>query len=255
MVRIIPLCFLALCAASSAFGQEVLTVVWLQQFHKKADRNGDGKLSFDELMSHADLVRSKMMAADAQASIDELDTDKDGRLSLQEYMSNLSQEAGGNPDLLEWAKVEEQNFQAADLDNDGLLGATEAGVILFPHNIVTETEAKAAIAASDEDDDGQLGRDEFETGDEELEWPGFEIADIDGDGFVTLSEMMSWMSGRAHTISEMRTLLQTIDIDEDRHISEKELVAFREAAAKEKVSDEVSHAEQNLKTWMAHDEL
>jgi len=80
---------------------------------KRLDANGDGKLSKDELFARTPAVGNSVLPTDRQANQQSsyfllLDTDKDGFVTLAEFMAGA-----------------ERNFARCDLDKNGRIDAAE----------------------------------------------------------------------------------------------------------------------------------
>jgi Ca2+-binding EF-hand superfamily protein len=80
---------------------------------KRLDANGDGKLSKDELFARTPAVGNSVLPTDRQASQQSsyfllLDTDKDGFITLTEFMAGA-----------------ERNFTRCDLDKNGRIDTAE----------------------------------------------------------------------------------------------------------------------------------
>ena len=80
---------------------------------KRIDANGDGKLSKDELFARTPAVGNSVLPTDRQASQQSsyfllLDTDKDGFVTLAEFMAGA-----------------DRNFTSCDLDKNGRIDTAE----------------------------------------------------------------------------------------------------------------------------------
>lgn len=139
---------LAVCLlATAATGADDLTKLTPQELFKKADKNGDGKLSPDEFQTtvypspkHAPKLFTKS------------DKDRDGKLSLDELTAAL--------DSVPWWKLSrkspEELFKTADKNGDGKLSLDEFKEV-DPH----KNHFEAHFKKFDKDGDGMLTLDEF----------------------------------------------------------------------------------------------
>merc|ERR1719263_1010290 len=59
------------------------------------DTNGDGRLSLQEVLEYAHSTGRQIATKDVGAILDELDTSKDGRLSLDEHVQDIKNQAEG----------------------------------------------------------------------------------------------------------------------------------------------------------------
>ena len=89
----------------------------------RADENKDGKLTKDEYAAYLhpyDFPHMRQEVIDR--SMDDMDKDKDGYISLEEYMSDMYDPASHGPDPPEWLEREKEHFSVQrDKDKDGKL--------------------------------------------------------------------------------------------------------------------------------------
>lgn len=242
--------------------EESLTVEQLQQLHGKFDKDGNGKVSMSEVMSHADVMGVEIAGRDIGAILEEIDTSKDGKLSLEEHLSDIHNQADGGDEeemkeLEERKQVEARKFAAADVNGDGVLDAGEVPALFYPetHDGVLAVTVAETMKQKDRDNDGKLSAIEFwEVGDEEdnelseEENEDFRKLDLNGNGFLDLDELRSWESGRFHTEEAMKKMFELADKDNDMHVSLAELMEAREPIS-------VSDAQYHLIEWAEHHEL
>ena len=178
---------------------------------KLFDRNGDGRLSVEELPPNL------------KERLKDLDKDKDGFLSekeLETWLKSVAPEAarqgqrsqGGEGERRRdnaQARVDElfskndknsdgllsrdeapprlrERFNEIDLNNDGFLSKEEVKKALNDPGATVREEAAQYLKVNDRDGDGKLNRDEF-PGDKAL----FDSIDVNKDGFLTLEEITS----------------------------------------------------------------
>ncbi len=139
---------LAVCLlTTAAAGADDLTKLTAQELFKKADKNGDGKLTLEEFQ--ATVYPSPKHAPNL---FKKADKDGDGKLSLEEMTAAL--------DSVPWwkltRKTPEELFKAADKDSDGKLSLDEFKEV-DPH----KNHFEAHFKKFDKDGDGKLSLDEF----------------------------------------------------------------------------------------------
>jgi len=242
--------------------EESLTVEQLQALHSKFDKDGNGRVSMSEVMSHADVMGAEIAGRDIGAILEEIDTSKDGKLSLEEHLNDIHNQADGGDEeemkeLEERKQVEARKFAAADVNGDGVLEAGEVPALFYPetHDGVLAVTVAETMKQKDRDSDGKLSAIEFwEVTDEEdselseEENEDFRKLDLDGNGFLDLDELRSWESGRFHTEEAMKKMFELADKNNDMHVSLDELVDAREPIS-------VSDAQYHLIEWAEHHEL
>lgn len=216
-------------------------------------------------MDFAEKMRKVIASKDIQTVLEEMDTNKDGKLGVDELLKDMESwyDGGSGEDekllTLKRQELEKQKFKLADTDGDGLLDAQELPALFYPetNEDVLELTAKATLDQKDKDGDGKLTAKEFWEGDlnegEELHMSEEELADFkkldkDGDGKLDVKELKAWESGRFHTEEAMKRLVELSDQDSDMHISAAELEAAREQIAG-------SDAQYHLMEWAEHTEL
>jgi len=256
------------CQDDAAPGQDwdddSLSPTQLQGLHAKMDANGDGKLSFDEVMAFASGTSKRIATKDIGSILSEIDTSKDGKLSLEEHLNDIHNQAeGGDAEEMKELKhrktVEGNKFKAADTNGDGLLELDELPSLFYPetHDAVLAVAVRESLRQKDANHDGKLSPKEFwevdggESEDVELseeERDDFGKLDLDGNGFLDETELRLWESGRFHTEEAMKKLFNIADKDNNMHITAEEF-----SKAREEIS--ASDAQYHLMEWVEHHEL
>lgn len=239
--------------------------------HSKLDLDGDGKASFTEIMTYAYDMRALRAKKDVEAILHDMDTDKDGKLSLNEMIND---EWGGDEENFprkyglrsEFSfrlggagnkELEIQKFKLADLNGDQLLSVEEFPAMFYPetHQGVLELMVAETMKIKDLDRNGQLDAKEFygEDEDEDLEISeeeeaDFQSLDSDGNGQLSLEELKAWDSGKFYIEAAMRELFEISDKNSDTHITADEFDSSRAAIAN-------IDAQDHLEEWAAHHEL
>lgn len=166
-------------------------------FFERADANGDGAVTFDEMRRARD------------AMVARIDANGDGRISLSEFL-DFKRPGPVRQRSPEWRR---RVFARIDADGDGFVSAAER-----------EASLKRRFARLDGNGDGRISRAELDaararqqkrraarTGAE-----SFRQADRDGDGKLSLEEVVA---ARAR-------LLRKMDADRDGRVTKDEFVKF-----------------------------
>lgn len=96
-------------------------------------------------------------------TIEDLDKDNDGQISVDEYIGDMYRAAEEDEEEPEWVANEREAFtKHHDLDNDGYLNDEEVRLWISPNDFDhAESEAKHLIFEADVDHDEQLTKDEI----------------------------------------------------------------------------------------------
>lgn len=130
-----------------------------------ADANGDQFLSVDEMgafIHPEEFHHTKDLAI--QESMNDLDRNKDGYISVDEYISDLlADEEDEHVNKPEWIELERKQFLShRDINGDGGVDIHELREWLHPNGVPPAlAEAKHLISLSDKDKDGLLTSDEI----------------------------------------------------------------------------------------------
>ena len=133
---------------------------------EKADLNKDDSLTKDELTSFLhpeefDHMKDIMV----EETIDDIDKDKDGRISLDEYIGDMysEEERKNNAQEPEWLKSEKEQFSRyRDKNGDGFMGKAEVKDWILPaeyDNVAAESAH--LMHEADADKDGVLTKQEI----------------------------------------------------------------------------------------------
>jgi len=244
--------------------EDSLTVDQLRRMHAKFDANADGKVSIDEVMAFSHNVGKDIARKDIGSILEEIDTNKDGTLSLEEHLNDIHNQADGGDDeemkdLADRKGVEERKFRAADTNGDGHLDKSELPALFYPetHEGVLSVTVEETMRQKDRTGDGKLTPKEFwesdllegDDGDlSEEEKADFSRLDANGDGLIDKDELRAWESGRFHTEDAMQKLFGVADKDGDLHITADEFAEAKDIIA-------ASDAQYHLIEWAEHHEL
>ncbi|XP_057290382.1 calumenin-like [Hydractinia symbiolongicarpus] len=131
---------------------------------KRADKNEDGKLNNEEFASflHPE-NHDHMKGLVIDETLEDIDKDKDGSISLDEYIGDLWPEEDRDGEEPEWVKTEKEQFaNFRDKNKDGKMDKQEvADWILPPDYDHVSSEAKHLIMESDTDKDGKVSKEEM----------------------------------------------------------------------------------------------
>lgn len=250
-------------SSDDGLDQDALTAEQMRSMHSKFDHNADGRASMAEVLEYAHNMRLLIAKKDIHTILDEMDTDRDGKLNLEELLKDMDQQSeGSDEDAKEMQArkdIEGQKFKLADSNGDGKLDVDELPALFYPetHEGVLELTAKVTLQQKDVNKDGQLTSKEFWEGDSadgeeiaisEEEKADFEKLDKDKNGKLDLKELTAWESGKFHTEEALKKLFELADKDSDMHVSATELENAREQIAG-------TDAQYHLMEWAEHHEL
>jgi len=192
--------------------EEMLTDEQLRALHQKFDQDGNGKVSLAEIMAFASEMGRSIAARDISAILEEIDLDKDGKLSLEEHLTDIENQAEGGDEeekqeMRNRKRIEEDKFMAADVNQDKVLDVDEVASLFYPetHEGVLAVTVAETMRQKDRNQDGKLSPREFweveGTGEDaeltEEEKQDFAKLDLNGDGVIDMSELRLWESGKS----------------------------------------------------------
>ncbi|EDV96005.1 calumenin [Drosophila grimshawi] len=129
-----------------------------------ADRDLDDSLTIEEFTAflHPE-DHPTMRDVVLQETTDDLDKDKDGKISVDEYIGDMYRPSEPDEEEPEWVLSERESFSKhRDLDNDGYLTENEIRQWISPNDFDhAESEAKHLIFEADVDHDEQLTKEEI----------------------------------------------------------------------------------------------
>jgi len=220
--------------------EERLTAGQLKVLLQKFDANKDGKATMQEIMAFAHEQRKKETEMAGIGLIEDMDTDKDNQLSLDEHLNHLTKHAMSWRELEKEVAIETAKFRAADENGDEVLTSSEIAALFFPEVSakVLAISVQANMQMKDKDGDGKLTPAEFwgafnEDGTADVMLiadmaEDFKKLDKDGDGLLNAGELGAWESGTFHTELAMLKLMEIADKDGDMAATFQELENARE---------------------------
>ncbi|XP_047333197.1 calcium-binding allergen Ole e 8-like [Impatiens glandulifera] len=128
----------------------------IKKVFNRFDINGDNKISVSELVDVMKALGSYTSDDEVKRMMEEIDTDHDGFINLNEFTKFCDNgDDGGLEDLKE-------AFELYDQDKNGLISSTELHQILSKlGEICTVQDCVAMIKSVDSDGDGFVNFDEF----------------------------------------------------------------------------------------------
>lgn len=129
-----------------------------------ADTNGDHTLNQEEFTNFlhpedAPHMRDVVVVE----TMEDIDKNKDGAISLAEYIGDMYRGVDGSDDEPDWVKNEREQFaNYRDKNKDGRMDANEVKQWIIPPDFDhAEAEAKHLVQESDGDSDGKLTKEEI----------------------------------------------------------------------------------------------
>lgn len=217
-------------------------------FHK-VDKDGDGKVTEEELKEWIKFTQKRYVWEDAEKQMKHSDQNKDGKVSWDEYKNTTygfmeEEEAGVDASSYkDMVARDKRRFDKADKDKDGALNAEQFTAFLHPES---DDDMKSIVVDEtmediDKDKDGKISLDEY-IGDlwpeeerakgEEPDWVKTEreqfeqFRDTNKDGFMDKTETGHWImpDDFDHVSSEAKHLISESDVDNDGQVSKQEMV-------------------------------
>lgn len=129
-----------------------------------ADRNADDELTRAEFTEFLHPEESPYMRDVVVAeTIEDIDKDNDGRVSVEEYIGDMYRASEDETDEPDWVKNEREAFKTfRDKDGDGYLNNEEVKDWIIPQDFDhAEAESRHLIYEADADVDEKLTKDEI----------------------------------------------------------------------------------------------
>ncbi|CAH0386853.1 unnamed protein product [Bemisia tabaci] len=129
-----------------------------------ADQNGDGALDRDEFSAFLHPEETgHMRDIVVLETMEDIDKDKDGKVSLEEYIGDMYRGLEESLEEPDWVRSEKEQFSLyRDKDGDGFMDQEEVKNWIIPSDFDhAEAEARHLIYESDADADQKLTKDEI----------------------------------------------------------------------------------------------
>ncbi|KAF7831086.1 putative calcium-binding protein CML18 [Senna tora] len=136
----------------------------VRKIFNKFDKNGDGKISCEELKKMLLTLDSKTTSKEIKRIMAEIDKNGDGYIDLNEFADFHHHSPGGGGDRTVAADARELRdaFDLYDLDKNGLISATELHAVLRKLGEKGSlSDCRKIISSVDADGDGNVNFEEF----------------------------------------------------------------------------------------------
>lgn len=134
----------------------------VQKVFNRFDANRDGMISSDELAGVLRALGSDPSDQEVDQMMAEIDSDKDGRVSLQEFAAFCNGDSGSQFSAEDGERDLREAFEHYDQDGNGQISSTELHQILSRlGERCTVDDCARMIKSFDSDGDGYVSFDEF----------------------------------------------------------------------------------------------
>jgi len=227
--------------------EEVIDVIT-----NKVDLNKDGLVSKEELEAMFHEMRKIDALREAKREMSEADTDKDGKLSVDELLqfyglTGADESQNEDDHLFETSRLLRVLVALADSDQDDKLTVEEYSKIIYPHQEVHLMEAivDSELKTRDTDGDGKLNIEEYtkselerfksdssdaDVDNEQLEAlsADFKKIDSDEDGLISKREFANHIINEQGVAEGIKQLMDIVDDDHDNVLSLPEINSHME---------------------------
>jgi len=230
---------------------------------EKMDRDGNGLVTEEELTVWIHYVQTKYIYDDTERQWEENDTDKDGRITWEEYSKHtygfltddqLNEEEEDGFSYKAMLERDERRWKASDRENKGYLTKEDLTAFLHPeeYDHMKELVILETIEDIDKDGDGKIGLSEYigdmwieEEDGAEPEWVEEErkqfqmFRDKDNSGFLEDDEVRDWIlpSEYDHAEGEARHLIESADSDKSGDLSKDEILEHQDVFVGSQATD------------------
>lgn len=193
----------------------------MEEFFASIDKNGDGRITFDEWYEFTKACNPTVTLEEAQEGFNEIDANHDGAIDAAEFQRLYD------------AQLQEA-FAVVDKDGDGRISFEEW--LEYGRSLnadLTEEAARVGFERFDLDRDGSLDLAEFKAilasaKREELRRAEFAAIDENGDGVITFDEYLKYVRTLDQNTpqEELRKEFDRFDTNSDGHIDYDEFHAL-----------------------------
>jgi len=238
----------------------------LKTLFPKIDENGDKEVTLDELTAYVKKVFKGKVLSGLDLDIEEKDTDKDGKVSWEEFIKGsfgVEDEKDylkdQDDDVKKSIERDRKRFTTADADGDDKLERQEYIHFLHPESTekMSSLHVEETMEDLDKDKDGFLTLEEFlgdykpeeetEKGKENPpEWVAEEEKrfkedyDMDQDGRLDREELKKWIVPETEdniAANEAKHLIESSDDNKDDKLDVEEMVNHHDVFVSSEVTD------------------
>mmetsp|Transcript_31213 Transcript_31213/g.71259 ORF Transcript_31213/g.71259 Transcript_31213/m.71259 type:complete len:305 (-) Transcript_31213:73-987(-) len=208
---------------------ETLTGDQIGELHRLMDKDHDGVVTKEEVLETSESMRRAANKIEVQTYMEDLDQNKDGKLSLEEVLKDIDKDMTDG-ELQHYKAAETKKFEASDINHDGVLDEEEVPKLFdLGDEQNVEQSTREILKEKDVDGDGELNKEEFlNTHPDEEE---FNLVDTDHNGKVSATELNEWQSGNLHTRQALEEFIKVVDKNGDGNITQEEMLAAAPAIA------------------------
>jgi len=198
----------------------------LQRVGRLMDRDGDARLSMEEMRHFAHSLRARQRWNETSQAFFRLDADSSGGIDEQELAISKISPSGAEG---ETRRHQERRFRAADFDGSGSLSVAE--LLAFAHPEVDDrvfaVEREYQFRLFDADGSGAVDFEEFcreakkqsqDDFEESAALEDFRLHDADHDGRLSEEELGDLLRGHELLEDNIRKALNAADGDGDGHL-------------------------------------
>ncbi|XP_048231076.1 probable calcium-binding protein CML23 [Ricinus communis] len=137
----------------------------IRRIFNKFDKNGDGRISSNEVIQSLGELGTKLSNDDVQCMMQEFDKDGDGYIDLDEFVDFIQRGGldGGGGDAPSGGNKELKDaFDMYDIDKNGLISASELHAVMKILGLKCKlSDCTKMIRQVDQDGDGNVNFEEF----------------------------------------------------------------------------------------------
>lgn len=168
----------------------LLTAKQLRALHTLMDSNKDGRVCLQEILDFSNLMTKEMARDETRDILNTLDTSLDGTVSFREHLDGARSELWNEAERDHRMTFEAEKFKAVDSNGDNELDEHELASLLFPetHDGMLALVTAEAMRLMDANGDGRLTAQEYREAVDEEEEIGPDIDEHDTMDFKNLDK-------------------------------------------------------------------